>query len=541
MSEPFVIAENLGVELPDGRPLFDRLSLSVGEGRTGLVGANGVGKSVLLDVLVGVRVPERGRVVRQGRIAYVAQRRSATPETPDETVAARLGVADRLEALARVLAGGSDPADYERVGVDGWDLEERTRAALDRVGLRPLGLDARMADLSGGEAARVTLVGALLGEPDLLVLDEPTNDLDAPSRAALLTLLDGWRGGVLAVSHDRGFLRRVDRILELGPEGLREFGGAWDAWREARSRELEAAEAELASARAARRKAASDAAQARERQERRTARGVRTRGDGSQPKTVLNARKARSQATSARLDRVQSDGVAEASSRVSEAAARVHRAAAPRVEIGASGLPAGREVLRAEALAWTPPGRERALFEDLSLVVRGPERLAVEGPNGSGKSTLLALLAGRRAPDRGSVRRGLPDDRIAWLDQQTRTLDGHDTVLSSFRAAHPAMEESWARHTLARFLFLDDAVHTPVPALSGGERVRAALAGLLGGERTPQLLFLDEPTNHLDLPGLEAVEAALAEWDGALVVVSHDADFLDAIGVERRVVLGGAP
>lgn len=540
-ASPYIVAEGLGVVLPDGRRLFEGVDLSVSPGRTALVGANGAGKSVLLDVLVGRRTPDAGRVVRRGRIAFVPQGRSGVPRHPGETVAHRLGVAARLDALQQVLAGGSDPALYDAVGEDGWDLAERVRAALDRFGLEAVGLDAALTGLSGGEAARVTLVGALLDRPDLLVVDEPTNDLDAPSRAALHGILDGWSGGVLVVSHDRALLRRVDRIVELTPTGVREFGGAYDAWREARRGEVEAAEAELASARAARRRAAAEAIRSRERQAHRAARGARSRDDGSQPRVVLNAGKAGAQRTGARLDRVQADVLDAAAERVAAARERVDDSAVLRVAVGTAGLPAGKDVLVARGLSWTPPGRAEPLFTGLDLVIRGPERVALDGANGSGKSTLMAILAGERAPDAGSVRRGVEAHRIARLDQRTTLLDGHDTVLSCFRAAHPDDDESRARHALARFLFAGESVHTPVAVLSGGERVRAALAVLLGGATTPALLLLDEPTNHLDLPSLDAVEAALSAWDGAMVVVSHDPDFLDAVGVERRVRLGSAP
>src|SRR5690606_24711490 len=178
----------------------------------------------------------------------------------------------------------------------------------------------------------------------------------------------------------------------------------------------------------------------------------------------------------------------------------------------------------------------------VSLRLVGPERLAVTGPNGSGKSTLLRVVAGRMAPRQGTIRR-VDDDEVAYLGQGTTfgpDAAAHDaTVLDAFRAAHPAMEPSAARHALARFLFADEKALQPLGTLSGGEALRAGLACAMGGERATSLLVLDEPTNHLDLDALEALESALRGWDGALLVVSHDADFLSAIGVERELALGG--
>jgi ATPase subunit of ABC transporter with duplicated ATPase domains len=162
----------------------------------------------------------------------------------------------------------------------------------------------------------------------------------------------------------------------------------------------------------------------------------------------------------------------------------------------------------------------------------------VVGPNGSGKTTLLRILAGALAPDAGTVRLGLARDEVAWVDQQAAGLRDGWSVLENCRAANPGRTEHECRVALARFLFRGDAALVPAGALSGGERLRAALACALDAARPPALLLLDEPTNHLDLAGIEAVEAALRGYDGAIVAVSHDRDFLDAIGVERTIRLG---
>ncbi|MEQ8330422.1 MAG: ABC-F family ATP-binding cassette domain-containing protein [Longimicrobiales bacterium] len=556
---PFVSADHLGVTLPDGRPLFGGLSLSLSRERTGLVGANGVGKSVLLDVLAGVRPPTTGQVVRNGRLGYVRQGGARPDGDPARTVADRLGVAGRLAALDRIQAGSVDPDDFERVGADGWDLAERVAAQLDRLGLGHLPLDRPLSAVSGGEAARLALAGAFLAGPDILLLDEPTNDLDARSRAALLDMLDAWSGGLLVVSHDREALRRVDRILEMHPEDLREYGGDYDAYRSRREVEAAAAEAEAAAAAAARRKAREQARQVRERQERRSARGRRARSEGGMPKIVLNAMRNRSQGTTRRVGRVMDDVLERADARVSAARSRVDETAEMSMDVAPSGLPAGKDVLRVEGVSYTPGGgvggrgggrigtgdgapdpHRPPLLRDLDLTLVGPERVALDGPNGSGKTTLLRLVLGHLAPDSGRVRVGVDADRVAYLDQRAALLRPGATVLECFREAHPAWDEAHARWVLARYLFPDRAAFAPVDRLSGGERVRAGLACVLGGPVSPHLLVLDEPTNHLDFASLDVVERAVAEYDGALLVVSHDADFLDAVGVERWVPLGGA-
>ncbi|HSG47073.1 MAG TPA: ATP-binding cassette domain-containing protein, partial [Longimicrobiales bacterium] len=443
-------------------------------------------------------------------MAHLPQGLHLAPRHPGETVADRLGVAERLAALKRILDGGTDPGDYERVGTDGWDLGERIGAQLHALELGHLTPGRTVDGLSGGELARVSLAAAFLQGPDLLLLDEPTNDLDAPSREALLSALDSWKGGILVVSHHRDLLRRVDRILELTPSGLREYGGNYDHYTAVRDARDLAAREELEQARAARRRARADAREATERQARRTARGARSRREGSQPPLVLNARRERSQGTAGRLGAALGASVERADNRVSEAEARAAEAREIRMDVRPSGLPASRDVLALEGVGYYPPGASTPVLQGVSLRIRGPERVAVTGRNGSGKSTLLRLVAGDLLPEEGAVRLTLPRKRVVWMGQDGRVRppgsDGFPggpvhgerrSVLSTFLEAHPRVDEGQARHRLARYLFPGDSALTPLGALSGGERVRAALAVALAGDRTPWLLVLDEPTNHL--------------------------------------------
>jgi ATPase subunit of ABC transporter with duplicated ATPase domains len=194
-------------------------------------------------------------------------------------------------------------------------------------------------------------------------------------------------------------------------------------------------------------------------------------------------------------------------------------------------------VLELEEVSVHFPGAPRPVLDGVSLRIVGPERMAITGPNGSGKTTLLRVALGRLTPDAGIVRR-LPDGEVAHLDQNGAALDPALSVLENFRAFHPDMDATAARYALARFLFSDEAALQRVGTLSGGQRLRASLACVLGGERPPSLLVLDEPTNHLDLDALEALEGALRAYDGALLVVSHDAEFLERVGVEREVGVG---
>ena len=531
-SDACIVADRLSWTLPDGRVLFHDLSLSFGRERTGLIGPNGSGKTTLVRLLAGELQPRAGSLRREAALAVLPQDGRPPPEAP---LAVALGIDHRLAALDRLAAGQGSAADLEAVD-DAWDLPERAEAALARFGIAHLPLDRPLGAMSGGVATRISLARLALGHPDFLLLDEPTNHLDAASRAALYDFVEGWPGGLLCVSHDRALLRRMDRIVELSTLGVRVYGGSYDAYREIRDTEDAAAERERDSARAALRRAERKSREVRERQARRDAQGRRNAARGGAPKILLSARKARSEATGARVRTITEREVEEQRARLSSARGQVEERARPRFDLTSSGLPAGRTVLDLESVVLRFPGAAEPLLDGVSLRIVGPERVALTGPNGSGKTTLLHVVSGRRQPTSGTVRR-LPDDETAFLDQRGAAFDPGRSVLENFRRFHPTVEESAARHTLARFLFSDEAALQPVGTLSGGQRLRASLACVFGGERPPALLVLDEPTNHLDLDALEALESAVRAYDGALLVVSHDGAFLEAIGVEREVRL----
>ncbi|MEO3432864.1 ABC-F family ATP-binding cassette domain-containing protein [Inquilinus sp. CAU 1745] len=529
-SGSLIVADGISATLPDGRVLFSGVTLSFGRERTGLVGPNGVGKTTLARLLTGLQPPSAGSVRRNGAIFHLAQE---IPHDPSATLAGLLGAEERLAALDRAEAGRATVADIAVIGED-WDLRDRALTALRAVGLDHLPLDRPVPGLSGGEATRAALARARLEAPDFLVLDEPTNHLDAESRDALYRFLEGWEGGCLAISHDRALLRRMDRILELTTLGLATYGGGYDAYMEQRTAEAEAAARDLAAAEGQLRRTRRTMQEDKEKSQRRDARGRRERASGSQAKILLDAKKERAGQTRKRTAAAADRRLEEAAATVAEAQERIERRRVPAFHLPPTGLPGGRLVLELDRVTYTPPGVATSLIDNFSLTVTGPERLAITGPNGSGKTTLLRLIAGHLHPKAGVVRRA---GEAAWLDQQGGGLDPSASVLENFRRAHPDIREEAARGLLARFLFRNDAALATVGTLSGGQKLRAALACAIGAGHPPSLLLLDEPTNHLDLDSLAAVETALSFYDGALIVVSHDRDFLNAIGIEREVRL----
>ncbi|GAA0901462.1 ABC-F family ATP-binding cassette domain-containing protein [Pseudonocardia zijingensis] len=524
-----IVCSHLSFSWPDDTPVFQDLSFTVPAGRTGLVAPNGAGKSTLLRLIAGELAPTAGTITVDGVAGYLPQE---LPFTADLTVAEVLGVAPVLAALHAVEAGDASEEHFTTIGSD-WDVEERTRAQLDRLGLGDVELTRRIGTLSGGQVVSLGLAGRLLARPDVLLLDEPTNNLDLEARHRLYDVLEDWSGCLLLVSHDRALLDRVDRIAELDRGDVRFFGGGFTAYTEAVTAEQEVAERNLRNAEQEVKREKREMQQARERAARRASTAARNLKDAGLPKILATARQRRAQESAGKADGTHAARVDAARTRLDEASQALRDEQKIALELPETRVPAGRTVFAGEGL------QVRGLFAGggIDLSIRGPERIALTGPNGVGKSTLLRVVDGELRPDAGTTSRA--DGRIAYLSQRLDLLPPDRTVAESLAAAAPTMPPSRRMHLLARFLFRGDRVHLPIRALSGGERLRATLACVLFAEPAPQLLLLDEPTNNLDLVSVGQLESALTAYEGAFVVVSHDERFLAAIGVDRWLRLDG--
>lgn len=512
-----VSLQHLSFQFANGETLLEDLTLSIDHTPTGIVGRNGRGKSILAQLIAGVLPPSSGSLNRTASVAYVPQ---AVQVTAGQSVADITGTAQTLTALSRMAAGTALIDDLELIG-ERWDLADRLRTALDAAGLAQLAFDAPADHLSGGQLARVAVIGALLAGPQLLVLDEPTNHLDSAGRQWLLRALKAWRGGLVVVSHDRQLLNTLSRIVELSPLGIRVYGGNYDAYRLQRDTGQHAAVAALEHARLER---------SRER------RRLQNDHDALQ----RNAARSRKSAETANVDRITKarwkGSAGEIVSRVRSAHhALKHtlddqvRQAYERVEdetptllaLPQSAIPNGRQVLALVEvqLPWLDPA-------PLTLHLTGPVRVAVQGPNGCGKSTLLKVLAGLSRPVSGEC--SVPEPS-AYIDQHLALLDNRRSIIDQLNLLDTPLAEAQLRTRLA--LLQLDAVRATQPAgqLSGGERLKAAMAIALWRKTPAQLLLLDEPTNHLDLESVLAFEQALQGFTGAMVVVSHDQAFVQAI------------
>lgn len=527
------------------RILFDGVDLTVAPGDViGVVGANGAGKSTLLRILAGVDAPADGTVALAPSDAFVGwlpqEHERVAGETVAQYIARRTGCAQatsEMDAAAAALGdpslapAGTDPADTYSLALDRWlasgaaDLEERIPGVLADLGLQTEGGvtgDALMTGLSGGQAARVGLAALLLSRFDIVLLDEPTNDLDLDGLDRLESFVRGLRGGVVLVSHDREFLARtVTRVLELdlAQNTHRLYGGGYDAFLEERAvvkRHLREKYDEFAD------KKADLVARARTQREW-SSQGVRNAMKKS-PDNDKIKRKASMESSEKQAQKVR-----QMESRI----ARLEEVEEPRkewqLEFTIGSAPRSSSVVATLSSAVVRQGS--FTLGPVSLQVDAGDRIGITGPNGAGKSTLLRALLRRVPVDEGAASLG-SSVQIGEIDQARSLLTGDASLADAFEALVPEMSSAEVRTLLAKFGLKADHVTRAVGGLSPGERTRAALALLQA--RGVNLLVLDEPTNHLDLPAIEQLEEALASYDGTLLLVTHDRRMLDAVSMNRR-------
>ncbi|MFJ6485200.1 MULTISPECIES: ABC-F family ATP-binding cassette domain-containing protein [unclassified Streptomyces] len=523
----FITCSALSFDWPDGTPVFDGFQLTVGPGRTGLIGLNGCGKSTLLKLIAGELAPTEGHSSVAGTVGYLPQ--DVTLDT-GLRVDEALGIHTARAALHAIEAGEATEANFTAVG-DDWDVEERALATLDQLGLARIGLDRTVGELSGGESVLLRLAALLLARPDVLLLDEPTNNLDLRARNRLYAAVESWSGVMLLVSHDRELLERVDQIADLRDGEVRWYGGNFTDYRDMLAAEQESAERMVRVAEADVQRQKRELADAQVKLARRKRYGQKMYDNKREPKIVMGARKRAAQESAGKHRIMHTEKLVQAKERLDQAVEAVRDDDEIRIQLPATQVPPGRQVLTLSDLRLAHGAAVPGEWE-----LRGPERIALVGRNGSGKTTLLRTIAGQLPPASGAV---VAHVTTRFLPQRLDVLDESRSVVENVARFAPQATNNLIRARLAHFLFRGARADRPAGTLSGGERFRAALAALLLAEPAPQLLMLDEPTNNLDLSSVRQLTDALESYEGALLVASHDVPFLESIGITRWLLLDG--
>ncbi|GAB3261387.1 ABC-F family ATP-binding cassette domain-containing protein [Larkinella harenae] len=528
-----IVIKSLSYQHPDREMLFQHLHVSIAPGeKAALVGPNGAGKSTLLQLLAGRLHPSEGALIFSEKPYYVPQHTGQYDAYP---IARVLGIDEKLKALQAILAGDVSE-DHFTALADDWDLEERVGAALTYWNLPPIPLSQPMHSLSGGEKTKVFLAGVLVHSPGILLLDEPSNHLDAESRGLLYDFIQHYKGTLLIVSHDRTLLNHLNLTLELSRSQIEVFGGNYDFYKQQKETKVTALQAQLDESTKTlklNQKKACELAEQRQKQE---ARGKAQAPHSGLPRIVAGGLKSKAEQSTAKMKATQTDKVHELSDHLRQIRTQLQEQQPLKIDVHASDLHRGKTLIDAQSINFAYETRN-LWPRPLSLQVRSGDRIRIEGNNGTGKTTLLALLTGQLQPTTGTLARA--DFQYLYLDQEYSAINDPLSIfeqIQQFNTRHLAEHE--LKTMLHQYQFPRESWDRQCAGLSGGEKMKLLLCGLAASNHIPDLLILDEPTNNLDLPSQEILTRTVKDFGGSVLVISHDDYFIREITIDTTIRLG---
>lgn len=519
---------------PDREVLFSGINFIVNpHQKIALIGNNGSGKSTLLKLMAGVLPVSGGTVKTSSKPYYVPQ---IVGQYNNCTVAEALLVGEKLKALNDIL-GGRVTEDSFHLLDDDWTIEERCLQALDHWQLKGVDLSQQMNALSGGQKARVFMAGIRIHQPEIVLLDEPGNHLDAEGRALLYDYIRDTRDTLVVVSHDRTLLNLLPIVCELSEKGITTYGGNYDFYEGQKKIESDALLQGLQNREKALRKAKETEREAVERQQKLDARGKKKQEKAGLPTILMNTFKDKAEKSTSKLKGVHAEKIGELTRELSQLRSNLPAIDRIKMDMDHSALHKGKVLVAARAINFSFHESRALWAEPLSFEIISGGRYAVGGSNGSGKTTLIKIILGKLQPNAGKITR--TDFNSIYIDQDYSLIGNEFTVyLQAQEYNSGALQEHDIKIRLNRFLFGPEDWDKSCRALSGGEKMRLMLCMLTIGNQAPDVILLDEPTNNLDMQNIRVLTEAINEYQGTLIVVSHDQYFLQQIGAAQIIALG---
>lgn len=521
-----IIISDLSYHYANQLHLFENINMSVGLGaKISIVGDNGTGKSTLLQLIARKTVPKRGTVHTDSTPYYIPQQITCKRSS----IGALLGVAEKLEALATISDGCVDPAYFD-ILADDWDMEYRCRMALDYWGLSSVDLYSDTASLSGGEKTKVMLAALLVHQPNIILLDEPTNHMDLAGRKKLYDYIQKSKATMIVVSHDISLLNLLDSTYELSSQGLQFYAGNYDFYKFHKEIERDALERQISSEQTTLRLARKKAGLVMERQNKRLNQGAKRKDQ--LPRILQKEAKDSGEFTAAKLKSQHKELVDQSSSKLKTLLYRRQSNEELKLDIKDTMLYEGKRLIVVSGVNFCYPESSLLWPSVIDLEIRSGERIHLTGDNGSGKTTFLKLLMGQLKPTLGEIYK--KDYSCVYLDQDYSGVNTGETVLAlaqQYNQCH--LQEHEIKLRLNRLLFPKEVWDKSCNVLSGGERMRLYLCCLMIANQVPDIFILDEPTNNLDISSLSILTHTIKKYRGTLIVISHDLHFIHEIGITR--------
>jgi ATPase subunit of ABC transporter with duplicated ATPase domains len=527
-----LILQDVSYTHPDKDLLFGNLHLTVNNhDKIALIGNNGTGKSTLLKIIVGEVQLSGGQLIVDARPYFVPQ---IFGQFNHLTIAQALKIEDKMKALKEILNGSVSEEHFTLLN-DDWTIEERCSKALEYWGLTDLDLSQKTGTLSGGQKTKVFLAGIAIHQPELILLDEPSNHLDISGRKLLYGFIQSTQSTLIVVSHDRQLLNLLGTVCELSQYGIKLYGGNYDFYATQKQIEQNVLHQDLQDKEKALRKAREKERETSERQQKLDARGKRKQEKAGVARIMMNTLRNSAENSTSKLKNAHAEKIEGISQKLQELRSALPDTDKMKLGFEHASLHKGKILFTAEDIN-VSYGPQPLWAESLNFQITSGERIALKGFNGSGKTTLIKLILGCIAPHTGAVHKA--EVRAVYVDQDYSLIHNQLTVYEQAQKFNSAaLQEHEVKIRLSRFLFNKEDWDKPCGILSGGEKMRLMLCCLIIGNQSPDIIILDEPTNNLDIQNIEILTSAVNEYRGTLIVVSHDEYFLQQTGIERVIQL----
>ncbi|GAB3432395.1 ABC-F family ATP-binding cassette domain-containing protein [Niabella aquatica] len=513
--------------------LFSQINLTVNiHNKIALIGNNGIGKSTLLKIIAKERQPSDGQISINVEPYYIPQ---IFGQFNHLTIAQALRIEGKLHALKDILNGNASEKNFSLLN-DDWTIEDRCKEALDYWHLSGLDLSQKMGTLSGGQKTKVFLAGIDIHQPELVLLDEPSNHLDISGRQLLYDFIRSTKITLIIVSHDRKLLNLLDTICELNKNGIKVYGGNFDFYQEQKQMEDNALSQGIQSKEKALRRAKEQERGTLERQQKLNSRGKAKQEKSGIARIMMNTLRNNAEKSTAKLKSVHAEKIGSIRQELQDLRSSLPETDQMKVGFDHSKLHRGKNLFIADNINFSYEKEKYLWQEHLNFQIVSGERIVIKGANGSGKTTLIKVILGNLTPQTGSV--FIAANKSVYIDQDYSLINTHLKIYEQAQLFNTSvLQEHEIKIRLNRFLFTKADWDKPCSALSGGERMRLMLCCLSIGHQSPDIIVLDEPTNNLDIQNIEILTNAINNYRGTLLAISHDETFLEQINIERTIKL----